>query len=675
MLITSAMKRFGEMFNKHFMRKKEMLAAAFLISHFSFLIFVSCARMGSPDGGWYDDSPPRVINSSPVDGSTNVNSKKIAINFNEYIKIENAQEKVIVSPPQLEQAEIRAAGKRILIELKDTLKENTTYTVDFSDAITDNNEGNPMGNYTYSFSTGDRIDTLEVSGYVLNAEDLEPVKGILVGLYPYDAPDSIFHHEPLARVSRTNASGQFTIKGVADGKYRAFALNDADGDFVFGQKSEQIAFNHDSIMPSWRPDTRQDTIWRDSLHIANILQVPFTHFLPDDITLLCFQEPQTDRYLLKTERQTPEKMGIFFSYGSDSLPKIQGVNFDSDNAFVVEHSENRDSIYYWLRDSALVNQDTLIMAMQFMGTDTLGVLSMQTDTITVLSKEPYERRLKEKQKELEAWQKEQEKLKKKDQPYDSIMPRKWLTVKAGGGQITPLQRIRIDFDVPLDKCDSSCVHLYYKQDSLWHSAPHQFRRLSLRAYELNADWQVNTEYSLEIDSAAFVSIYGLENKALKQGIKVSNPDDCSTLSVEVSGAPISAADSAAVVRVLLLDSSGKPLAQQAVDNGKAEFLYLKPATYYLSAYCDMNGNGKWDTGNYDKDLQPEPVFYFSEEVECKAKWDVSRQWNLMAKPRHQQKPAKIVKQKPEQAKKLRNRNLERAKKLGIEYLQDKGVRM
>ena len=287
--------------------------AIFFILHSSFFI-LSCARMGNPDGGWYDDTPPFVVSATPADGATDVKAKKVIINFNEYIKIENAQEKVIVSPPQLEQAEIKAAGRRIIVELKDTLKENTTYTVDFSDAITDNNEGNPMGSYTYSFSTGNHIDTLEVSGYLLNAEDLEPVKGVLVGLYPYDVPDSAFRHEAMMRVSRTNGSGQFTIKGVADGKYRAFALKDADGDFVFGQKSELIAFSHDSIVPSWKPDTRQDTIWRDSLHIANIKPVPYTHFLPDDVTLLCFQEPQTDRYLVKTERDTPGKIGLYFSY-------------------------------------------------------------------------------------------------------------------------------------------------------------------------------------------------------------------------------------------------------------------------------------------------------------------------------------------------------------------------
>ena len=132
-------------------------------------IIVGCARMGSPDGGWYDDDPPRVIGASPEDKSTNVKSKKITIVFDEFIKLEDASNKVIVSPPQLEQPEIKATGKKVIVELQDSLKENTTYTIDFSDAISDNNEGNPMGNYTYSFSTGERIDTFEVSGYVLDA--------------------------------------------------------------------------------------------------------------------------------------------------------------------------------------------------------------------------------------------------------------------------------------------------------------------------------------------------------------------------------------------------------------------------------------------------------------------------------------------------------------------------
>ena len=339
-------------------------------------VIVGCARMGNPDGGWFDDDPPVVIGSNPADKSTNVKNKKVTILFNEFIKIEDATNKVIVSPPQLEVPEIKAAGKKIIVELQDTLKDNMTYTVDFSDAIVDNNEGNPLGSYTYTFSTGDQIDTLEVSGYVLEASNLEPVKGLLVGLYD-DLADSAFKTKPMLRVSRTDSRGHFVIKGIAPGTYRAYALKDLDGNFRFTQKSEMIAFNHQTFEPSWKPDTRVDTVWRDSLHIDALLQVPYTHFLPDDITLLAFTQIQTDRYLIKTERKDPEKFSMFFSYGDSILPVIKGLNFNSDSAFVIEAGEKLDSIHYWLRDTMLVNQDTLRMEVSYRMTLIPGIRRMR----------------------------------------------------------------------------------------------------------------------------------------------------------------------------------------------------------------------------------------------------------------------------------------------------------
>ena len=630
------------------------------------LLLSSCARMGSPDGGWYDDTPPYVVSASPADQAVNVSAKKVFINFSEYIKLEDAQNKVIISPPQIEMPEIKAAGKRIIVQLKDSLKENTTYTIDFSDAISDNNEGNPMGNYTYSFSTGDHIDTLEVSGYCLNAENLEPIKGMLVGLYD-NFSDTIFHHEPMMRVSRTNGSGQFTIKGVAPGKYCIYALQDADGDFVFRQKSEVIGYQRDTITPSWKPDVRPDTIWRDTLHIENIIMQPYTHFLPDDITLLCFQEPQTDRYLIKSERKDAEKVSFYFSYGSDSLPVIRGLNFDAETAFILEASTKGDTLTYWLADTTLVNQDTLRMEFTYLMTDTLGALVSQTDTIDVLAKVPYEKRMKEQQKVFEKWQKEQEKKKKREEAYDTIMPIEPLKFKINSsGQIDPQQLISFEMPEPLARCDTSAIHLYCMIDSTWYRVPHETIQKSVRLYELKAEMTPDVEYSLEIDSAAFEGIYGKVSNALKQGIKVRTEDEFGTLAVEVSGVE---GDS---IVVQLLDGSDK-VVRQAV-TGKdhiADFLYLKPGNYYMRAFVDLNGNGVWDTGIYDEDRQAEPVYYYQEEIACKAKWDLSRQWNLTAVPRYLQKPAKITKQKPDQQKKLKNRNLERAKSLGIEYI--KGV--
>ena len=266
----------------------------YLLAISCLLLVVGCARMGSPDGGWYDDDPPVVLGSTPADKATGVKTKKVTIYFDEYIKLADATQNVIVSPPQLEMPDIQAKGKKIVVELKDTLKPDMTYTIDFSDAISDNNEDNPMGNYTFTFSTGQQTDTLEVSGTVLSAENLDPVSSILVGLYE-DLADSAFRTKPLLRVARTDANGHFVIKGVAEGEYRIYALQDADGNYKFTQKSEMIAFSHETYKPYVKPDMRQDTIWRDTLHIDSIAQVHYMHYYPDDVVLTAFQEIQTDR--------------------------------------------------------------------------------------------------------------------------------------------------------------------------------------------------------------------------------------------------------------------------------------------------------------------------------------------------------------------------------------------
>ena len=630
---------------------------------------VGCARMGSPDGGWYDDDPPRIIGSTPGERATGVKSQKVTIYFDEFIKLADATQNVIVSPPQLEMPEIKAAGKKIVVELKDTLKPDMTYTIDFSDAISDNNEENPLGNYTFTFSTGEKIDTFEVSGYVINAEDLEPVQGILVGLYD-DLADSAFRTKPLLRVARTDDSGHFVIRGVAPGEYRVYALQDADGNYKFSQKSEMIAFSHDTYQPSAKPDMRQDTIWRDTLHIDSIRQIPYTHYYPDDVVLLAFQEKQTDRYLLKTERKDADRIQMFFSYGHEQLPIIHGLNFNADNAFVLESNDKKDSLTYWLRDSLLVNQDTLTFSMEYLKTDSLGKLVATVDTITALAKVPYAKRLKDRAKEYETWMKQQEKRRKRNEPYDSIYPAKPLMPNYDVPQaMDPNRSITIKMPSPLATLDTTAIHLYSKIDTLWYQAPFEFRQRDndLRGYELLVDWHPDTEYSFEVDSAAFVDIYGLVSGPYKQGIKVKSLDEYGTLFLEMSGIK----DSCAVV-VQLLDKSDKVVAQSLMEeDGTAQFYYLKPDIYYARAFVDSNGNGKWDTGDYDADLQAESVYYYPREIEAKAKWDITLQWQVNSTPRFKQKTAAIVKQKSNNKKRqLRNRNAERARQLGVEYIKN-----
>ena len=629
---------------------------------------VGCARMGSPDGGWYDDDPPRIIGSTPGERATGVKSQKVTIYFDEFIKLADATQNVIVSPPQLEMPEIAAKGKKIVVELKDTLKPDMTYTIDFSDAISDNNEENPLGNYTFTFSTGEKIDTFEVSGYVINAEDLEPVQGVLVGLYE-DLADSAFRTKPLLRVARTDDNGHFVIKGVAPGEYRVYALQDVDGDYKFSQKSEMIAFSHETFKPSAKADMRQDTIWRDTLHIDSIRQVPYIHYYPDELCLLAFQEQQTDRYLLKTERKDADRIQMFFSYGHEQLPIIHGLNFNSEDAFVLESNAKKDSLTYWIRDSLLVNQDTLTFSMEYLKTDSLGQLVATTDTISALAKTPYAKRLKDREKEYEAWHKLQEKKRKREEPFDSIFPVKPLMPDYDVPQaMDPDRSIYIKMPSPLATLDTAAIHLYSKIDTLWYQAPFEFRQQEnqLRSYELLVDWHPDTEYSFEVDSAAFVDIYGLANKPYKQGIKVKSLDDYGTLFLELNGIK----DSSAVV-VQLLDKSDKVVATSKMEaDGTAQFYYLKPAIYYARAFVDRNGNGLWDTGNYDADQQAESVYYYPREIEAKAKWDITLQWQVEALLRYKQKPSAVMKKKNSSKKKqLRNRNADRARSLGIEYVK------
>ncbi len=628
-----------------------------------FLLLVSCAKMGQPDGGWFDETPPKVIGASPADGAVNVNQKKINIYFDEFIKLDNPSEKVVVSPPQLEQPEIKGAGRRIQISLVDSLKANTTYTIDFSDAISDNNEGNPMGNYTYSFSTGAAIDTMEVSGHVLESENLEPVKGILVGLYA-DHADSAFRTKPMLRVSRTDSRGRFVIKGVAPGSYRIYALQDQDGDYKFSQKSEKIAFSHDIIVPSCKPDVRQDTTWVDSLHIKSIDQVDYIHFLPDNIVLRAFTEPLTDRFFLKAERQKANSFTLFFSYGDSILPQIKGLNFDAGNAFLVEASEKKDTITYWLKDTALVNQDTLLMDITYRMTDSTGVLVNKTDSAQeILSKEPYAKRMKNMEKELAAWTKKQEKKKKKGEPYDSVMEVKPLDVQLSvSSQFDPDQNVIFSFPTPLAKVDTAAIHLYAKHDTLWYRAPMEFLPLENRKYELRGEWRPDIEYSLEVDSAAFEDIYGLASKPIKQGFKVNSLDTYGTLLVNIT----SLHDLPLIVQ--LLDAQDKVVKETKTVNGVAEFYYLKPQKYYMRLIVDRNNNGKWDTGNYASDQQAEEVYYYPEAIECKAKWDLTESWDPLARELSLQKPGAITKQKPDKEKKVKNQNVQRAAKLGIQYV-------
>ncbi len=637
-----------------------------LLCLLALLLTAACASIGNPDGGRFDETPPRVVGSSPADGAVNVSKRKVQILFDEYIKLEKASEKVVISPPQIEPANVRADGKRVKVDFYDSLRANTTYTIDFSDAIEDNNEGNPMGQYTFSFSTGDVIDTMQVSGRVLNAADLEPIKGIMVGLYPADSTwnDTLFRTRPFLRVSRTNGEGRFTIKGVKDGAYRVRALEDKDGDFVFSQKNERVAFDTTVYVTGSFPDVRMDTVWRDSLWYDSIRVVPYTHYTPDDVLLLAFLEDGQERHLLKTVYPEPTSFTFYFTAPSDSTPRIKGLNFD-ERCLLADASLKNDTVTFWVTDTALIHrQDTLSMILSYMETDTLGQLVVTNDTLDLSPKTTYAKIAAERSKQIEAWEKDRERRQKKAKkplPYEeNPYERTWL--EAGfkpSGSLAPNQNVRYLAKEPILEVDTTKIHFYVKKDTDWLPAPFLFmpEERSAKSYMLYAEWEPGQKYRFVMDTAAVVSVLEHESKSVRQEFHVRAVEEYGSIFIHVISP-----DTGVVVQ--LLSKNDKVEAQQRTDkDGNADFFFMKPGEYYMRCYVDANGNGQWDTGDYASGLQPERVYYFGKPLPLKAQWDLRQDWDVRAVDVARQKPMAITKQKPDKEKKLKNRNAERDREM------------
>ena len=619
------------------------------------LLIQACANIGTPDGGPFDETPPRFIGSSPKIFALNNKEKKIVLEFDENIKLEKASEKVVISPAQMEQPDIKSSGKKITISLVDSLKKNTTYTIDFADAITDNNEGNPLGNFSYTFSTGGEIDTMEVSGTVLDASNLEPLKGVLVGLYS-NLNDSAFTKLPMERISHTDSRGHFVIKGIKSGSYRIYALNDANQNYLFDQKAEMIAFQEDTIKTSYEPALRQDTIWHDSLRYDTIKDVHYTRFIPDNIVLRAFKEEQDRQYIVKNERIDLNKISFYFAKKNDSLPVMKGLNFDADNAYILEKSEKNDTLNYWLKDSTIFNKDTLDFTYRYFTTDSLGKSMEKTDTLSLAAKNNKTKLLKDAAKKKEEFEKEQKKKQKKGDSTVIDMPHEFLPLKINiPNGMAPDQNISFNFDEPLKSYNDSALHLKIKADSsTWKNCPFIFRHKKgkIRSFELLAEWRPEQEYKLTVDSAAFIGLYGKENKSEEQPIKIKSLNEFASLFIKTNLQKEN-------LVVQLLDTSDKLVKEVKTKDGKANFFYLSPGKYYVRAFEDNNNNGIWDTGNFAEKQQAENVYYYPGRFELKALWDIEQNWNPKETPLDKQKPSAITKQRPDAEKKIKSRNTER----------------
>ena len=598
-------------------------------------LLYSCASIGRPTGGNKDIDPPVFTGSNPAPNSTNVKNQSIVLHFNEYIVLKDQSTKVVVSPAQKENPSIRANGKRINIELRDTLIPNTTYSIDFSDAIQDNNENNPLQGFSFAFATGDTIDTLQISGIVLNARDLEPQKEFFVGVHSC-LDDSAFSKLPLERIARTNELGQFTIRNIKPGRYHIFALNDADRNYKFA-RSEDLAFLDEIIVPSVTEIETMDTIFTSQMVTDTIYKATHSLFLPNDILLSSFNEDYKSLYLVNNERTSDRRFHVLFSAPSDSLPTLEVLKpegFDNSKKwYILDNSQHNDTLNYWITDTMLIKSDSIRVNMRYLHTDTNDMRTFTNDTIYFNLK-----KVKKKgNKKVE---------KKKEEGKDSLdsIPQIQLLkfAAASSGTIDVYAPFRFRSEEPIDSINPAMIHLKQKIDTIWEDRGIvELKRdsaSSILNYKVEYDWEPGGTYGITIDSLAITGIYGLYNGAISQEFKVKELEEYSNLFFKVN-----VTDSAFVE---LLDKSDKVVRTAPVENGMADLFNINPGEYYARIVLDANGNGKWDTGNYSQHLQPEEVYYFSKKLNLKQNWDIEETWDIYELPIDVQKPMAIKKNKP-----------------------------
>ncbi|GAT63932.1 Ig-like domain-containing protein [Paludibacter jiangxiensis] len=597
----------------------------FIVLVFSVLL-IACANRGmGPTGGPKDITPPVLLRSVPAVQQTNVTAKHIDLYFDEIVQLTNPSEKVVVSPAQIEPATIKAIGKRVSIVLNDSLKANTTYTIDFGGSLADNNEKNILKNFAFSFSTGASIDTMQIAGTVLDAHTLDPVANIIAGIHQ-NVNDSAFTHIPLLRVAKTSEKGTFSIKGVRNGKYRVFALNDQNGNFFFDQPAEGVAVYSNPVQTSFKMDVRNDTIRTDSAKIDTIMQVNYVRFLPDTLVLRYYKEEFSRQRLVKSERLTQDKITLFFGAKNDTLPVLKPLNFKWKQPPLLQRSIKNDTLSYWIKDTIAARMDTLKMALYYHKSDSVGNLIAATDTLLFKFHHPKKTSVttnskagKETKKKIETWR-----------------------INADLGQDVDVdKRIYFKFESPVVKIDSSMLHFYVKVDTLWKPAVIHLKRnddVGL-VYSMTYPWKPDTHYKLEMDSAMFTNWKGLVNDTYKQAFRVRALEEYSSLIVNL----IPFVEHAVLELLNSKDEVIKTLKAKPTQN---TFSYLLPGDYYLRMYIDANDNGHWDTGNYKLKRDPEQVYYFPSKITLRANWDIEQDWNPTEIPLDKQKPRELVK-KPE----------------------------
>ncbi|MDR2010664.1 MAG: Ig-like domain-containing protein [Bacteroidales bacterium] len=555
---------------------------------------LSCAKQVTPSGGPKDVTPPKMVESTPAPGSTNFNQKTIQIKFDEFIKLNNINQKLIVSPPIEETPVVLLTGKGLKINLKPELLEpNTTYILNFNDAIADNNENNALNSFIYAFSTGDFIDSLSFSGYVLDAYTKKPAEDTWVILHS-DLSDSAISVLPPSYITKTDNRGRFLIPYVKDNNYKIYALKDGNYNHKFDLPTESIAFIDSIFRPSVEmiPDyeiIKPDSILIDSSQIKNLEtdslenEKPAYKNIPENLELLLFTENKQSQFIKSHKRLTDNKLEIVFN--STQYEEFS-VKVQDDENIVMYAKNNPDTVNIWLQNKELFPADSLKVFLDYR--DPVYTDSIRHDTL---------------------------RFRKPEKTDSDTVPK----IKISTGTL-PYKNFEINMNSPIDGYDISKLKVELLKDTVFAEIDFNLYKDSLNPLKLIIEATIleSSDYRIIADSGFIENIKGKVNLIDTIKIKTSSEE-------EFGGLKINFGDHSKSYLVQLLQNNNT-IKEQISGNGVVKFSYLVPGKYKIRVIEDLNNNKRWDTGDFLIKKQPEPVYYYPSEYEIMSKWEHEIDW-------------------------------------------------
>ncbi|MDD3741818.1 MAG: Ig-like domain-containing protein, partial [Bacteroidales bacterium] len=536
------------------------------------LLIMACAKQVAITGGPKDTKPPVMEKSTPENGSVNFAEEKIYIEFDEYVKLNSLNQKLIISPPIDKEPNIVIKGKGIKISLDpEILLPNTTYSFNFNDAIADNNENNALHSFVYAFSTGEFIDSLSFSGIVLDAFTKSPVKDVWVILHD-DLSDSAINSLSPKYITKVDENGQFLIPFVKENQYKIYALKDNNFNYNFDIPGEGIAFIDSVFTPGVKKVQANDSV-----------QPKIVKF-PDDVELLLFSENKQAQFVNYYKRTKPEY--IEFAFNSKQTENFEVSVFGDDEAIMI-FNENPDTIKIWLQDSDIIDSELVNVFCSYV--DPVYLDTLRTDTLVFRKPESSVR--------------------------DSIFK---LNINSHKEPHLPLY---IKCNHPIEDFDQTKMWFELKSDSIFIPVPFKIARDSISPMRLIVEAEIleKSDYRLIAGNDFATDIYGLKNSAETYSISTESSSEYGNLQIGLIGE-----GSDFIIQLLLND---RIVSETIGVDGIAVFEYLKPAKYKIRAIEDSNGNNRWDTGDYNLKLQPEPVYYMPAEYEIRSNWNHEIEWN------------------------------------------------